>query len=483
MSKLPALLVWLAAGCASAQVTLSTVQNGMATPVNQAYDFASVSLGSVADVDFRLTNTGSQAVYLTSLGITGPYAADFTEVCSLSPQLCGSSVTQVLPVLMNPNGTLDFTVQFKPFQLGGVSVKMEIAAGNTLSVILLGTGVPGLTVLWNGGPLGAGQTVTFGNVQTGASETVALSLSNLTDTVLTAPTIPALSSGDFSLSGSALTATTIAAGGVVELDVTFTPSTTGVRRATLTIGLNTYPLQGTGVAPPPLVFPTPTVEVTPATLASAQQGSLSIGLASASAASGTGTVTLAFQSAVSGVSDDPNITFDDGTRTATFTVAVGATSGQFSAGPSVPFATGTTAGTLVFTVTLGNQTAQANIVVPAAQIGIDAAVAARNVACDPALVYCTTANIEVQVNGWDNTRSASGIVFTFYNSSGQMIAPGNIDVSAAPAFAQYFAGSDMGGIFGVHALFPVNGDDTQVVAAVVQLMNSQGSVQSTKITF
>jgi len=35
----------------------------------------------------------------------------------------------------------------------------------------------------------------------------------------------------------------------------------------------------------------------------------------------------------------------------------------------------------------------------------------------------------------------------------------------------------------VHALFPVNGDDTQVVAAVVQLTNSQGTVQSSKITF
>ena len=483
MSKVAGLFILLAAGCASAQVTLSTVANGVATPVSQAYDFGSVSLGSVAAVDFRLTNTGSTAVYLSMLGISGPYAADFTEVCSLSPQLCGQSATQVLPVQLNPNGTLDFTVQFKPFQLGSPSATMTIAAGNTISVILSGTGVPGLTVLWNGGPLGTGETVTFGSVQVGASETVALSLSNLTGTTITAPTVPALGSGDFSLSGSALTATTIAAGGAVELDIIFKPSTTGLRQATLTIGLDTYPLEGTGVAPPPLVFPTPAIQLTPTTLASTQQGTLSISLASAAASSGTGTVTLAFQSAVNGVSDDPSITFADGTRTAAFTVADGATTGQFSNGSSVSFAAGTTAGTLVFTVTLGNQTVQAKAVIAASLIGIDAAVAARNVACDPGLVYCTGTNIQIQVNGWDNTRSASEIVFTFFNSSGQTIAPGNIDVSAASAFAQYFAGSDLGGVFGIAALFPVTGDSDDVVAAQVQLTNSQGSVQSTQINF
>ena len=93
-------------------------------------------------------------------------------------------------------------------------------------------------------------------------------------------------------------------------------------------------------------------------------------------ANASGTVTLAFQPSVSGVSDDPTVTFADGTRSAAFTVALGAATGQFSGGPSVSFGTGTTAGTLVFTVALGSNNAQANVVIPAAVIGIDAAVAA-----------------------------------------------------------------------------------------------------------
>jgi len=488
-----ALALLAAAACASAQVTLSTVQDGVATPAGQAHTFGSVGLGSVADVDFRLTNTGSNAVPLYSIMVTGPYAPDFSVVCAKSPDLCGGGSLPKLPITINHTGTLDFTVQFEPFQLGSPSVTMTICTlasanctdpGNTITVFLSGTGVTPLAVLLKNQPLGAGETVSFGNVPTGSSQTIKLMLANSPKNVpLAVPTIPALPAGAFSLAGSALTATTVAPGSSAELDVTFAPTATGPQQATLTIGLLTYPLQGTGVAPPPPVFPVPSIQLTLATPASAQQGSLSVNLASESVSSGSGTVTLAFQSAVSGVSDDPAIAFADGTRSAAFTVAQGASAGQFADTPSVSFQTGTTAGALTFTVALGSQTAQANVTIPAAAIGIDAAVAARNVACAPALLYCTTTNVQLEVNGWDNTRSTSQIVFSFFDSAGNAIAPGNITVDAATAFQQFFAGSDLAGVFGLHALFPVNGDSNQVVAAVVQLTNSAGAAQTTKITF
>jgi len=105
------------------------------------------------------------------------------------------------------------------------------------------------------------------------------------------------------------------------------------------------------------------------------------------------------------------------------------------------------------------------------------------VECDPAVIYCTTTNIELQINGWDNTRSASQLVFTFFNSSGATIAPGNIAVNAASAFQGYFPGSDLGGVFGLTAFFPVTGDADDVVAAVVQLTNSAGAAQTDQISF
>ena len=74
-------------------------------------------------------------------------------------------------------------------------------------------------------------------------------------------------------------------------------------------------------------------------------------------------------------------------------------------------------------------------------------------------------------------------MFSFYDSSGSLIAPGNITVDGTTGFQQYFATSALGGVFALHALFPVTGDADQVVAAEVQLTNSAGTAQSTKITF
>jgi len=483
------ILLLIALSTASAQVTLSTVAGGVATPAGQVYDFGNVALGATANADFRLSNTGSTPVYLSYLNVGGatpsPY---FSVVCSLSPDLCGGAQLQQLPILINPTGTLDFTVQFKPLLLGSPSTTMTICAadvceGNSISVLLVGTGVPGLSVLWNNQPVGVGQTITFSSVQVGSSQTIALQLANQTRSPLSVPTIPALPAGVFTLSGSALTATSVAPGASAELDITFAPTETGLAVGTLTIGISTYGLEGTGVAPPPADFPSPSIQLNAPNAASAQQGSLTVTLASPAAASGAGTVTLAFQSAVAGVSDDPAITFADGTRSAAFTVSEGSAATQFSGNPTISFGTGTTAGTLNFNVTLGSKTGQATLTIPAALIGIDAAVAARNVACAPSVVYCTTTNVQLQVNGWDNTRSASQLTFTFFDSSGNAIAPGNITVDAGSAFNQYFGASDLAGVFGLSALFPVTGDTDLVVAARVQLTNSAGTVETAKITF
>jgi hypothetical protein len=489
MSRAAGLFVLLgAAACASAQVTLSTVQGGVVTPAGQGYLFGPVALGGAADVDFRLTNTGSSPVYLTSLALTGSYAPDFSIVCGLSPDLCGSAALQQLPIRINPAGTLDFTVQFQPLQLGiSIPATMTITAGNALSIILSGAGVQGLTVLLNNQPLAAGQTISFVAVQAGSSQTITLMLANDTPALLAVPAI-AVTGRSFSVAGSALSATSVPPGTSTELDVIFTPAAAGPQQATLTIGAIAYPLQGTGLAPPPPVYPTPSIQLNLATPASAQQGSLSVSLASAAASSGIGTVTLALTGACTSGSPiaDPTVTFADGTNSATFTVAQGASAGQFGGGPSVSFGTGTTAGTLVFTVTLGNSNVPPTCVtIQPALVGIDAAVATRNVGCAPSVVYCTGTYIQFQINGWDNTqpRSASQITFSFFNSSGAAIQPSPIAVDETAAFQQYFAGADMGGVFGVNALFPVNGDSDLVVAAAVQITNSMGTVQSATITF
>ena len=461
---------WLAPP-ASAQLSLYALQDGVETPVGEVYDFGPVAVGSAADVVFRIEYSGSASpYYLTYFSLAGtgfsPLSMDWSQ----------------LPAAI-PAGGLAFTVHFEPNVTGSYGANLQLNQTDGLSVFLLAKGVPGLTVVLKNQTIPAGQTIAFGSVQVGLSQTLQLLLANETDTALTVPAIPPLAGNDFSLAGPALSGPSVAPGASSELDVTFTPSAAGQRQATLAIGALSFPLQGVGIAPPPPVLPQPSIQVNLATVASAQQGTVSVSLAAAASTSASGTLTLAFQPTMPGVTDDPTVAFSDGTRAATFTVAQGASSVQFSAGPAISFGTGTTAGTLVFTVVLGNNTAQSSVVIPAADIGIDAAVAARNVGCLPSEAYCSTTNVELQINAWDNTRTVSQVVFRFFDPSGSEIAPGDIPWNGASAFQQYFTGSDLGGVFGLHALFPITGDANQVVAAEVQLTNSSGTSQTSRITF
>jgi hypothetical protein len=470
------LVLWFAVASAPAQVTLSTVQGGITTPVAAAVSFGAVPAGwDFADIVFNISYTGSaSAYYLTYFSLEAGTA--FSVVQTDWPSL---------PAVIPPNG-LNFTVRFEPNQVAesfpGALQIQDPSAPDSVYVLLTGDGIQGFTVVAANQPLSAGATVAFGNVQVGSSLSIVMTLANQTSATLAIGSITFQGTA-FQLTGTSVAGAEVPSNSSAELQLVFTPSAAGPQQGTLTIGVASFPLTGTGIAPISPAYPVPTIQLTLAAPASAEQGGLSVTLASGSAAGGSGTVTLSFLSAVAGAADDPAVTFADGTRTAAFTVAEGASIGQFAAGPSVAFGTGTTAGTLNFALTLGSSATQASIAIPPALIGIDAAVAARNVACDPGLVYCTTTNVQLQVNGWDNTRTVSKIVFSFFNSSGNAISPGNITVSAGQAFQQYFDGSDMAGVFGLSAFFPVTGDADDVVTALVQLTNSVGTVESTQITF
>lgn len=475
MSRPTALLLLLsAAACASAQVNLSVVQAGVSTPAGEIVSFGSVAAGwDVSDVVFNITYTGAAPNYYLT----------YFQLQQGTPFSVLRADWQTLPVAI-PSAGLSLTVRYRPNQVSkSDSATLQVGdAANPITVILNGQGTPGFTVLAAGQPLPAGTPVSFGSVQIGSSQTVVLTLANHTDSPLTVGAI-AFQGGSFHLSGVSPAGSSVPSQASAAVPLAFSPTAAGPQQGTLTIGVATFPLTGTGLPSVSAALPAASILLAPATLASAQQGSLMVNLASQSAIAGNGVVTLAFQPAAANGEDDPAIAFADGTRSAAFTVAQGSSAGEFAAGPSVAFGAGTTAGTLTFTVTLGDHTAQTALTIPAAAVGIDAAVAARNVACAPTLLYCTAVNVELQVNGWDNTRSTSQIVFNFLNASGSSVTPGGIAVDGSTAFQSYFAASDLGGVFGLTALFPITGDANQVVAAVVQITNSVGRVSSAKITF
>ena len=181
-------------------------------------------------------------------------------------------------------------------------------------------------------------------------------------------------------------------------------------------------------------------------------------------------VTLAFQPSVAGATD-PAIQFATGGQTANFTVSAGDTQGQFGTQASVAFQTGSTAGSLVITVTLGSQTDQQTIVILPAAVGATAAQATRG-----------AGTIEVDVAGFDNTRTAGTVIFTFFDSNGNTIAPGAISTNSTAAFAGYFQNS-AGGTFLLKAVFPITGDATQITAFEADLSNAAGTTKGAKTNF
>jgi len=419
-----------------------------------AVDFGSVQLGSSAVFHFVAANQMTVALTVPAISVA---ASDFAL----------SGVTPSGTVLQ-PSQSADFYVSFSPTAAG--SRKGSLAIAN-FTYALTGTGVQLTYEVDAGaglGPLGAGP-VDFGSVQLGSSVARHFAVVNQAAVVLAAPAI-AVSTGDFALSGAAPSGQTVQPGKSADFYVQFTPTAAGVRSGSLIIGSGTYALTGTGVSPPPPPpppsLPNPGLSITPSQILSDQPGAVTVTLDATSQTSGSGTLTLAFQPA-SGLADDAAIVFASGGRTVTFTVSTGDTQG-----PTAPFQTGTTAGTLTFTVTLGGVTAQQAITIVPATVGTTTVEGTRS-----------TASVQVQVTGFDNTHSAGLLTFTFFDASGNTIAPGAISANATAAFASYFQSSSLGGVFLLTAVFPVTGDPSQVGAFQVQIANSAGTAQTARTTF
>jgi hypothetical protein len=59
--------------------------------------------------------------------------------------------------------------------------------------------------------------------------------------------------------------------------------------------------------------------------------------------------------------------------------------------------------------------------------------------------------IDLSITGFDNTGTVSKITFTCFDQSGTALNPGAITIDASAAFQQFFASSDLGGVFALPA--------------------------------
>jgi hypothetical protein len=445
------LLALLGAGFLPAQFNLFLVQNGKEVASNdQTYGFGTKPVGSAVTLEFHLRNAGADAS-LTDLELTSP---DFQFIPS------PPSLPQTVPA----GAALDLIVQFSPSQ--PVPAAAALIANGVQMAMFKGTGLASVTVALQGGsPIPS--PLDFGSVERGKTAAHQIVVTNGTGSsvVINVDTTNAA----FTVK-PATTQFPLDAGAQVSLEIDFVPLANGPQQGKLEINQLVYPLTGTGIDPP---FPPPQLEFDSANYASSQQGKLTVQLAATSLATGTGEVDIDFHPAGAGANADNAIQFlSTGTRTVTFNVNQGDTAAHFGADTSVTFQTGTTAGNIVFTVKLGYFVSTKTLTIAPAAVGFDSSQAQR-----------TSAGLDLRLNAFDNTRSATSMTFTFFDQSGASLPPGAITVDASAALAQFFASSDLGGVFSLHAFFPVNGNPAQVGSMEVKMTNSSGTAQTARLPF
>ena len=428
------LILLLCASPLAAQFELQVVDTSGARIAPSIYDLGSGPVNSTFTANFRLRNTTGASATANLIAVGG----------------VGFSLSApALPVAVDPQFGLDFTVTFRASNLGSYSAVLR---AENITILLTAAVLPSLTYRVEGAPLGA--LVDFGSAVRGSFVRRRFTVLNETPVLLTVPAI-SLSGADFALNGALPSGTVLGPQQSAAFAVDFVPSAAGSRLAILVLGDRTAVLTGVALDPP---LPRPSISVDLKQPASAQQGTLIVTFDQPAATAGTGTAVLDFRG-----SADPTVGFASGGRTVTFPVAVGNTR------VTLPFQTGTTAGTLVFSVRLGDATDALPLQIPTVPAVLTQVQGTRS-----------SAGIVVQVTGWDNTRSVSLLAFTFFDAAGNAIAPGAVRVDSAADFSRYFATSDVGGAFALRAVFPVTGDAAQVVSFEMSVGDSIGTVKSAK---
>ncbi len=442
---------------ALAQLQVFVFNGTTDTPVGSLVDVGTAAPGDTLETRFHVRNIGDGPATLETLTLSG-------QAFSIAS---APSLPYILAPYVGLASEVEFDVDFSPTGIGSFSAFLAV---NGNQIALQGTSVAAAEVLLLGSqtPLSAGQTISFGSGVVGTAIIQTFLLFNTSSASLTVNAVTVTGAGFSGPTGLTLPLQ-LGSGQSQSFQVSLTPEAGTPYQGTLTVDGRMFVLTGQGLDPP---LPSASIAFASNVGASAQQNSITIPLASASEVSGNGTLTMAFQPSVAGVTDDPAIQFLSGPlRKATVSIAKGASSALIGGQSSMAFQTGTTAGTITFTLTLeNNPPQQASLVIPDAPIILDVANA-----------VALLGSLNVSLSGFDNTYSASQLVFTFYDLKGNPMPQGAIDVNAGATFQQYFSSTQAGGSFALLAEFPVSGNTAEIGSVTAQIANSAGTTSAQQI--
>ena len=351
-----------------------------------------------------------------------------------------------LPQVLPPGSQLAFTLSFAPTSSAAYSANLQTG---TVSTLVTAKGIAALS-------LNPSNALDFGTVPYGSVVRQAVTLSNATGQPLAIPQISI--KGPFHLDVSSLPLV-LQPGDTANVFIQPSANMAGSVSGTLAIDSRTLALTAVvGAASPPV----PSLSLANTALQSGMQNSLRVTFDAPALTSGTGTVQLVFQP-----NGDPAAIF----------LATGKTMAGFSFAPGdtatapLVFQTGTLAGTVTISAQIGDKAATQTYALPPAVVTVDRIALSRG-----------AASLDVQLSGFDNTRSASTVNFIFFDPAGKQIgAP--VSVAANAGFQQYFTSANLGGLFALDANFPVMGDPSKIDAVTVEIINSAGQMQTPRTKF
>jgi len=236
----------LATGLGSLNVA-NVVNSGVWTPYTSAVaalspstlTFANTAVGaSSATQAITLKNTGTSALTVSGITITGTNASSFSET-----NTCGSSVAA--------SGSCTITVTFKPTKTGALTASISVADNafnSPQTVALSGTGAAPAVSL-------SSTSLSFGSITEGGSATSQVTLKNTGTAALSVTGLTITGTGASAFSETNTCGSSVAVNGSCTISVTFKPVTTGTLSAKLNIADNasTSPqkitLSGKGTGP------------------------------------------------------------------------------------------------------------------------------------------------------------------------------------------------------------------------------------------
>jgi hypothetical protein len=456
----------------AATLSVSVTNGGSSTQLRygDTIAFGQVAIDSVQTLTVDVKNVSNGPLALPTPQLISP-------VFSQPPFSLGP--LSELPATLQPGADASFTISFAPTQ--AVLVTSSTLELGTRQYPLSGIGIPGAGLqsllvsytLPNGVHynVSTASPIDFGSVIAGSSTKFTFTVLN-PQTNFDALAVPsaAVSGSGYSLANVPFPQT-LKPGEQASFDVLFSPAQAGTAAATLTIGSLQYGLIGKATG----AKLNPVFQFTPATLASQQQAQLSIQFTDAPQASSIGTLSVSFRSAVAGIADDPAILFvTTGGRNMSATITAGSANATFDGQNSLTFQTGTTAGTLTFMLSFADgDSYKKSVDILPSTIQLASAGATRQ-----------APNLVVDVTAFDNTYSASKLLFNFYDANGNAMAPGGITLDESQDFHQYFFGGNAaGGAFALQAKFPVTGDLTTIGSVDVTIQNSQGQSKTQRLAF